>query len=75
MIAREKLSTLRHVVVILLLLFLPVLASAQTATLQGRVTDAATGQALPGANVVVTSAGGALSGAATGGVAITRSKA
>ncbi len=65
MIAREKLSTLRCAVAIQLMLLLPVLASAQTATLQGRVTDAATGQALPGANVVVTSAGGALTGAAT----------
>ncbi|MGH7494387.1 MAG: TonB-dependent receptor domain-containing protein [bacterium] len=65
MIAREKLSKLWLVVVVPLVLLLPVLTAAQTATLQGRVTDATTGEALPGANVVVSSSGGAMTGAAT----------
>ncbi len=65
MIAREKLSKLWLMVVIPLVVLLPALAGAQTATLQGKVTDAATGQALPGANVVVSSGGGALTGAAS----------
>jgi iron complex outermembrane receptor protein len=65
MIARERLSKLWLVVVFPLVLLLPAMAGAQTATVQGRVTDAATGEALPGANVVVSSSGGAMTGAAT----------
>jgi len=65
MMARQRLSKLRLVVVIPLALLLPAMAGAQTATLQGKVTDAETGQALPGANVVVTTSGGAMTGAST----------
>jgi len=66
MIARSWLSRLS-----IFGLFLLVLASgsvfAQTASLKGKVTDAQTGDPLPGANVVVTSAGGAMTGAAASG--------
>src|SRR5690606_29833692 len=49
---------------VLLLAFLPAAAAAQFATLQGRVTDAATGEALPGATVVLASDDGAERGTA-----------
>ncbi len=51
---------------LLLLSLLPGLAFAQRATLTGRVTDARSGEGLPGANVVVSPAG---SLTATGGAA------
>ncbi len=68
MVARSRLSQLS--IFGLALLLACGSAFAQTASIKGKVTDAQTGEALPGANVLVTSAGGASTGAAansTGG--------
>jgi iron complex outermembrane receptor protein len=45
-----------YVVLVILVNFLPTKAFAQTATLRGTVSDAETGEFLPGANVVLSSA-------------------
>jgi iron complex outermembrane receptor protein len=65
MVVRFRLSQLTIFVMVLLVLACGS-AFAQPASIKGKVTDAQTGEALPGANVVVTSAGGAMTGAAAG---------
>lgn len=61
MVARSRLSQLSLFGLVLLVLACGS-AFAQTASINGKVTDAQTGEPLPGANIVVTSAGGAMTG-------------